>query len=317
LNNLMAYAAFARAFELGAFTAAGRELGLSQSTISKQIAALESGLRVQLFVRTTRKLHPTPEAVRLYAEVRQLLDAADAIQTDVRGAQSQPSGLLRVALPDSYGRAIVLPVVARFMARYPKLRLDVRMTDQAIDLVQEGVDVGVRIGELASSTLIARLLGSAEHCIVATPQYLAQRGEPRHPADLLQHDCIVYTGFPKGNRWVFDSEQGRQAIDVPVTLGVDSADAMYGAVLHHIGIARVPHWVARDDIASGRVRLLLPDDYAGALPIHIVYPHTRVLPWRARCFIDFLVEQLGRGSTPDVDAATAQAEGGASAPGGG
>ena len=167
-----------------------------------------------------------------------------------------------------------------------------RLTDQAVSLIEEGVELAVRIGDLASSTLVARSIGIVEHLVVATPTYLAVHGEPRHPTDLLQHNCVVYTGFAKGNRWVFDSEQGRQVIEVPSTLGVNSADAMYGAVLHHVGIARVPAWVVGDDIARGSVRRLLPDDYPTPLPISVVYPQTRVLSSRARCFIEFLLDAL-------------------------
>lgn len=292
MPSLVAYTAFARAYELGSFSAVGRELGLTQSTVSKHIASLETELKVQLFARTTRKLNPTHEATRLYEGVQQLLDAAEAIHSSVGASRAEPSGLLRIALPDSYGRAIVMPKVAQFLARYPRMRMDVRLTDQALSLIEEGVELGVRIGDLASSSLIARSIGIVDHLIVATPKYLAAHGEPRHPTDLLQHNCIVYTGFAKGNRWIFDSEQGRQTIDVPSTLGVNSADAMYGAVLNHVGIARVPAWVVGDHIARGRVRQLLPDDYPTPLPINIVYPQTRVLSLRARCFIEFLLAEL-------------------------
>jgi DNA-binding transcriptional LysR family regulator len=292
MPSLSAYRAFARAVELGSFSAVGRELGLTQSTVSKQVAALEAELKVQLFARTTRKLNPTPEALRLYDAVQHLLDAADAVQASLGSARAGASGLLRVALPDSYGRAVVMPRLAAFLAAHPRVRLDVRLTDLPLNLVEEGVELAVRIGDLASSTLIARSIGIVEHLIVATPAYLAAHGEPRHATDLLQHNCIVYTGFAHGHRWVFDSEQGRQTIEVPSTLGVNSADAMYGAVLGHIGIARVPHWVVGDDIESGRVRRLLPDDYPTPLPIHIVYPQTRLLSARARCFIEFLLDAL-------------------------
>lgn len=294
MSSLLAYTAFARAYELGSFSAVGRELGLTQSTVSKHIAKLEAQLKVQLFARTTRKLNPTPEALRLYEGVQHLLDAADAIHSSVGATRTEPSGLLRVALPDSYGRAILMPLVARFLAAHPRVRLDVRLTDQAVNLVEEGVELGVRIGELASSTLVARSIGIVEHLIVATPAYLAAHGEPRHPTDLLQHNCIVYTGFAKGDRWVFDSEQGRQTIEVPSTLGVNSADAMYLAVRHDVGIARVPLWVVGDGIERGEVRRLLPDDYPTPLPVNIVYPQTRLLSSRARCFIEFLHGALGK-----------------------
>jgi DNA-binding transcriptional LysR family regulator len=292
MTSLTAYTAFARAYELGSFSAVGRELGLTQSTVSKHIAGLEAELGVQLFARTTRKLNPTLEAERLYEGVQHLLDAADAIHSSVGSARAEPTGLLRITLPDSYGRAVVMPRVARFLSRYPRVRLDVRLTDQSVNLIEEGLELGVRIGDLSSSTLVARSIGIAEHLVVATPQYLAAHGEPRHPSDLAQHNCVVYTGFARANRWVFDSEQGRQVVEVPSTLGVNSADAMYDAVLNHVGIARVPAWVIGTDIQRSKVRALLPDDYPTPLPINIVYPQTRVLSLRARHFIDFLLAEL-------------------------
>lgn len=292
MTSLTAYTAFARAYELGSFSAVGRELGLTQSTVSKHIAGLEAELGVQLFARTTRKLNPTLEAERLYEGVQHLLDAADAIHSSVGSARAEPTGLLRITLPDSYGRAVVMPRVARFLSRYPRVRLDVRLTDQSVNLIEEGLELGVRIGDLSSSTLVARSIGIAEHLVVATPQYLAAHGAPRHPSDLAQHNCVVYTGFARANRWVFDSEQGRQVVEVPSTLGVNSADAMYDAVLNHVGIARVPAWVIGTDIQRSKVRALLPDDYPTPLPINIVYPQTRVLSLRARHFIDFLLAEL-------------------------
>jgi DNA-binding transcriptional LysR family regulator len=290
--SLIAYTAFARAYELGSFSAVGRELGLTQSTISKHIAALEAEHGVQLFARTTRKLNPTDDAARLYLGVQDLLDAADAIHSSLGGARGEPTGLLRVTVPDSYGRALVMPLVPRFLSRYPRVRLDIRLTDQTTNLVEDGVELGIRIGDLASSTLVARSIGIAEHLIVATPRYLADHGEPRSPSDLAQHNCVVYTGFARANRWVFNSEQGRQVVEVPSTLGVNSADAMYGAVLGHVGIARVPAWVLGKDLERGKVRSLLPDDYPAPLPVNIIYPHTRVLSLRARHFIDFLLSEL-------------------------
>ena len=277
MDELTAYTAFARAYELGSFSAVARELGLTQSTVSKHIAALEAGLGVQLFARTTRKLNPTHEAALLYEGVQHLLDAADAIQSSLRGPRTEPTGLLRITLPDSYGRSEVMPKVAKFLARYPKVRIDVCLTDQPINLIEEGMELGIRIGDLNSSTQVARPLGTVEHLIVATPRYLEKRSEPHVPGDLSQHNCIVYTGTIKGHRWVFESESGRQVVEVPSSLGVNSADAMYDAVMHDVGIAKIPSWIVGDDVAQKRVRVLLPDYYPMSMPINIVYPQTRAL----------------------------------------
>lgn len=288
MTSLVAYTAFARAYELGSFSAVARELGITQSTVSKHISALEAALGVQLFARTTRQLSPTHEAARLYESVLALLDAADAIPGSLGSARAEPAGLLRLSMPDSFGRARLMPHVIAFLAAYPKVRLDIRLSDQTVGLVEEGVELAVRIGELGSSTLVARSLGIVEHFVVATPAYLARHGEPRDPSELVRHDCIVYTGTPRGQRWVFESEQGRQVVDVSSSLGMDSADAIYAAVLGHVGIAKLPGWIVEPGIASGAVKALLPEHYPLPVPVNFVYPHTRVLSARARAFIDFV-----------------------------
>lgn len=289
MTSLVAYTAFARAYELGSFSAVARELGITQSTVSKHISALEAALGVQLFARTTRQLSPTHEAARLYESVLALLDAADAIPGSLGGARAEPAGLLRLSMPDSFGRARLMPHVIAFRAAYPKVRLDIRLTDQSVGLVEEGLELGVRIGELGSSTLVARSLGIVEHVVVATPAYLARYGEPRDPSDLAQHECIVCTGAAKGQRWVFESEQGRQVVDVNSSLGLDSADAIHVAVQGHAGIAKLPSWMVEAGIAAGTVKALLPDYYPLPLPVNFVYPQTRVLSARARAFIDFVL----------------------------
>jgi DNA-binding transcriptional LysR family regulator len=292
MSSLIAYTAFARAYELGSFSAVARELGITQSTVSKHIALLETSLGVQLFARTTRQLSPTREAARLYDSVLVLLDAADAIPGSLASARAEPAGLLRVSLPDSFGRARLMPHVIAFLAAYPKVRLDVRLSDQTLGLVEEGVEVAVRIGELGASTLVARSLGIVEHFVVATPAYLAQHGEPRDPTELAGHHCIVYTGTPKGQRWVFESEQGRQVAEVNSNLGLDSADAIHTAVRGGVGIAKLPGWIVEQDLADGTLRALLPDHYPLPMPVNFVYPQTRVLSARARAFIDFVVARM-------------------------
>lgn len=291
MTSLAAYTAFARAYELGSFSAVARELGITQSTVSKHIATLEAGLGVQLFARTTRQLSPTHEAARLYESVLVLLDAADAIPGSLGSARTEPAGLLRLSMPDSFGRARLMPHVIAFRAAYPRVRLDIRLTDQTIGLVEEGIELAVRIGELGSSTLVARSLGIVEHFVVATPAYLSRHGEPRDPSELARHDCLVYTGAARGQRWVFESEQGRQVVDVSSSLGLDSADALYAAVLGHAGIAKLPGWIVENGLASGAVKALLPEHYPLPMPVNFVYPHTRVLSARARAFIDFVVER--------------------------
>jgi DNA-binding transcriptional LysR family regulator len=306
MDRIAAFAAFARACETGNFSAVARELGVSQPTISKHIAAAEAHLGVQLFSRTTRRLQPTADARRLYPAVRQLLDALEVVEAGSRKSVDAPSGVLRVAVPESFGRAEIVPRLGRYLGRHPAVRLELRMTDATVDLVEKGAELGVRIGVLAPSSLIARRIGTVRHRVVAGRGYLAERRAPLAPDELAGHDCIVYTGFARPTQWAFDSEFGRHVIEVAPRLALDSADAMAEAVRADLGIALVPTWLLDDEIGDGRVVVLLEDFYPPTLPIQIVYPETRWLSLRARSFIDFLIDEFsGRPAEPAQAAAAA------------
>lgn len=293
MDRLAAFAAFARACETGNFSAVARELGVSQPTISKHIAAAEAHLGVQLFSRTTRRLQPTADAVRLYPAVRQLLDALELVEAGSRKPVDTPSGILRVAVPESFGRAEIVPRLGHYLARYPEVRIELRMTDATVDLVEKGAELGVRIGVLAPSSLIARRIGTVRHRVVAGRGYLANRRAPLVPDELAGHDCIVYTGFARPTEWAFDSEFGRHVVDIAPRLALDSADAMAEAVRADLGIGMVPSWLLEKEISDGRVTVLLDEFYPPTLPIQIVYPETRWLSLRARSFIDFLIGEFG------------------------
>lgn len=293
MDRISAFRAFARACETGNFSAVARELGVSQPTISKHIAAAEALLGVQLFSRTTRRLQPTADGVRLYPAVRQLLDAFELVEAGGRKQADSPSGLLRVAVPESFGRAEIVPRLGRYLSRHPKVRIELRMTDATVDLVEKGAELGIRIGALLQNTLVARRVGTVRHRVLAGRGYLAGRRAPLVPQELADHDCIVYTGFARPGQWAFDSEFGRHVVDVVPRLSLDSADALAEAVRADLGIALVPAWLLGAEIESGAVSPLLGDYYPPSLPIHIVYPETRWLSLRARSFIDFLIEEFG------------------------
>lgn len=293
MDNVAAYTAFARACESGSFSAVARELGTSQSAISKQIASLESDLGVQLFARTTRRITPTDEALQLYEHVRQLLDAIDALRIST-DRKASATGNLRMTIPTSYGRKRICPLLPRFLELHSQVRVDITLTDQMVDLVEEGMELGIRVGALASSTLMARPIGIAEQLLVATPQYLDQFGRPESPIDLAAFSCILYGRGERWSRWEFESENGRQAVEVIGPVRANDPDAMYDMVLAGMGIALIPDWVVDGDIDSGRVEWLLQDYYPRPLPINIVYPQTRFLSQRARSFIDFATAELRR-----------------------
>jgi len=287
-----AYSTFVRAFEAGSFSAVARETGMTQSAVSKVIAALEASLGVQLFTRTTRKLHPTSEATQLYEAARQMLDTLDSLSSVARKTPvTEPSGVLRLTIPSSFGRRRVLPVLTRFIERYPKIKLDVVMTDNVLDLIEEGLELGIRIGTLPSNTLIARSLGIVEHTLLASPEYLARHGRPDSPLELGEHKCIVYGNT---SRWDFESEHGRQSVEISGPLRINDADSICDAVRANLGIAQVPDWIIKDDFAAQGLVPLLDDYYPIPKPVSIIYPQTRFLSPRARCFIDLVVAELRR-----------------------
>ena len=294
MDAIQAYTAFVRSFEAGSFSAVAREMGISQSAVSKQIASLEATFGAQLFARTTRKLTPTTEALQLYEHVRQLLDAVESLRS-AAGKRAIASGTLRITLPAAYGRLQICPRLPGFLEQFPLVKVEMLLTDQIVDLVEEGLELGVRIGTLPPSTLMARPIGIVDQVLVATPEYLSRSRAPESPSDLAGHACVLYSKTARWSRWEFESDSGRHAVEVDGPIRCNDHQVMLELVCAHQGVALVPDWVAADALKSGRVVSLLPDFYPIPLPVHVVYPQTRFLSHRARSFIDYLVaEQRAR-----------------------
>ncbi|OZI74619.1 LysR family transcriptional regulator [Bordetella genomosp. 12] len=293
MDNLLLLQTFLRTLERGSFSAVGRAQGISQSAVSKQIASLEETLGMQLFRRTTRKLSPTAEALQLYPHVRQLIDAVDVVRSETRGVPATGvAGTLRVTMPGAFGRRLIMPLLPQLLARHPRLILDLVFTDSTLDLVEEGMELGIRVGQLPSSTLVTRTLGMEQQMVVASPEYLKRHGRPESPQDLADHSCIAYAYAQRWSRWEFDSENGRQAVEISGAIRVNDLDAICEATLSHLGVSLVPAWRVNADIQSGKLEALLTDYYATPQPINIVYPQTRFLSQRARVFIDFVLEHV-------------------------
>jgi len=271
--------------ETGSFSAVGRELAMGQPNVSRHIASLENHLGTRLLHRSTRKLTLTPEGERYYAEVRRVLDAIAEAESNVSG-EEKPQGLLRVACPVALARLKLLPLVKMFLRQYPDIELDLQIADRKIDLIEEGVDVAVRVGELRDSSLKARRLGTARRICVASPRYLAERGVPRQPEDLRQHNCIRYSLLATGSLWPFKG----QPVEVRGNFKVNSPEGVRSAVLDGLGIALMPYWLFDDALASGELVVLLADWPVPALPINALYPAKRLLPRRASAFMAFLAE---------------------------
>jgi DNA-binding transcriptional LysR family regulator len=279
---------FVRAAETGSFTAVAEEQGQSQPTVSRQIAALEDHLGVRLMQRTTRALTLTDEGRSYLAHARGLLDAVEEAALAVR-PDATVRGVLRIAAPLAFARLHLMPRMAAFLAAHPDLRTDWVLGDRPVDLVEEGVDLAIRIGRVTDQGLIARRIGLMRRVTVARPDYFARAGRPAHPRDLVEHDCIVYTGLATVDEWQFVDPSGSPlAVRVSGRVRVSASEGMRSALLEGLGIAVCPTWLFTDEIETGVVERVLHDYEPAALPIQAVYPSRRLVPPRVRAFVDFL-----------------------------
>lgn len=280
---------FAKVVELGSFSAAAERLGTSSGQASKLVARLEADLGVKLLNRTTRALALT-EAGEAYADrLRALIEAFDDLDTEVRNASVAPRGRLRLTAPLSFGTIRLAPVLAAFAATYPDISLDVQFADRIVNLVDEGFDAAIRVGNPSDLTLKGRRLCSAQVMTVAAPTYLAVRGEPMLPADLARHDCIIDTNFRDPHVWPF---RGGLRVQIQGRLSLSNATACLAAAQAGLGVACLPDFVAAQSVAAGRVkRLLIPYEDA-PLGVHLLYPGSRHLPAKLRVLIDFMAKSL-------------------------
>lgn len=279
---------FARVVECGSFSAVARETGLSQPTISKQVSALEKHLGAKMIRRSTRQIMLTETGSEFYERCTRILSEMEEAEASVGRRKSVPSGTLRVNIPITYGRMYILPTLWKFLADYPDIKIDLRMDDHFADLIREGIDVAIRIGALADSSMIAKKIGNSQRLIVASPRYLEKHGEPKSIEDLRSHSCIVYSLLTTRNEWHFDGPGGREIVRVSGRFTANSPDAIREAALSDIGIAVVPTWLIGDCVKAGSLRAILPKYAPTPLEVHAIYPEGRYVPAKVRCFIDHL-----------------------------
>lgn len=293
MSDLIAlFRTFVRVVEAGSFTAVAAEFNTSQPTVSRQIAALEDQLGALLFQRTTRALTLTDDGRVLYEQARQALDSVQQALGSVGRLRGAPSGTLRLACPVVFGRLHIVPRLPAFLERYGDVAIDLIMNDGFTDLVEEGIDLAIRIGEITDPALIARRIGTTRRVTVAAPSYLAARGAPSHPNDLAGHDCIVYSRLATGARWEFSGAAGPVSVQVSGRFRVNNSEGVREGVLRGLGIGVVPVWHFTDEIASGRLVVILSEFEPSPLPTHVVYPSRRFLAPKVRAMIDFLAQEF-------------------------
>lgn len=280
--------------ETGSFRGAAEQLGLSPSTVSKAIAELEARLGTRLIARTTRHLALTEAGLAYQASVATALDALGEGAEMVHAVTASPRGLVRVAMPVSFGHMFVSPMLPRFVARYPEVRVDAVLSDNYSDPVGDGFDIVIRAAaSLPDSSLVARKIMETPHVVCASPDYIERRGTPAHPKQLVDHACLPLTAAIMATDWVFDIDGIDQTVRVDGPISSSNLSVAREAALAGAGIARVPYHVVAADIAAGRLIRLLPDFERVEGAVFVLYPAQRTLALKTRAFIDFLVEEIG------------------------
>lgn len=275
----------------GSFARTAEELGMSRAMVSKHVQALETTLGVRLFNRSTRAIHLTEAGAAYRREVSPLLDALDEAASQVGELTTTPAGRLAVAAPTSFGLFHLSARIADYMNRFPDVDVHLMLTDRSVHLIDEGFDVAIHIGELDDSSLVARRLGEAPMITCAAPAYLAAHGAPESPAALADRDCLVFAENVQRNHgdWRFGGGSARESVRVSGPMVSNQGDALRIAAVAGRGIAHLPEYVVREDLAAGRLVAVLGDFAVPSRPIHAVYPHREFLATKVRSFVDYLV----------------------------
>ncbi|GHD79785.1 LysR family transcriptional regulator [Vogesella fluminis] len=294
MDTLKALMVFMTTAENGSFSDAARKLGVSPAAVSQSIARLEQELEVRLFNRTTRQLTLTEDGRRFYAQCRGPVNNLDSAINQLKASRDEPAGHLRISLPNAFGRRFILPLMEEFCSRYPKIRVFFGMDDHFSDLIEDGYDVGVRVGMMPDSRMVARHLAHIPQYVVATPAYWEAHGKPHIPEDLSSHDCINFQ-FPTSGRlykWEFERDGERIPLEVSGTYTANDVDGVRELARLGLGVAQLPGHEILCDVRSGKLQVVLTNFVSMERSIYICFPHRDHIAPRTRVFVDFVVEKL-------------------------
>jgi len=292
MDKLMCMNAFINVVETGGFSSAGRKLGISKTLISKYVAQLEDVLGVLLLQRTTRRVTTTEIGYAYYQRCIPLLEEVDELESMVRLTHMKPAGNLVLGAPTSFSELHLMPVLSEFTQRYPDVKIDLHLTDRFVDIVEEGIDIAIRIGNLEDSSLIARKIAPIRLITCASPQYLEQAAPLTHPQDLKLHRCIIDSNYSIGGHWSFQKKEQKILVDVNASIKVNSVRAVRELLLSGSGLAICPLFAVSDDIRHNRLIHVLNSYETVQLGLYAVYSHRRHLSAKVRVFVDYLIEHF-------------------------
>lgn len=292
LNEIVVFMAVADA---GSFVGGGKALALTRSAAGKAVSRLEDRLGARLLNRTTRTLSLTDEGRIFYERGRQILVAVDEAEASVAGGVGTPRGLLRLTLPDAFGRLVVLPLLNKYLVAWPEIQVEVSFTDRLVDLVEEGFDLAIRIGMTnADTSLVSCVIARYKALLCAAPSYIAARGEPLEVDDLAKHDCLIFSSRTQRQSWRLRDAEGNW-VKAPgrSRLRLDSGEALRDAAVAGLGIALLPEFLVAEDLTAGRLQQVLANSETDEVKIVTLYPSRRLLEPRVRRFIDLMIDELG------------------------
>lgn len=285
---------FVRVVETASFSKAAKIEGVVQPTVSKHIAALEARLGAQLLRRTSRGLSMTEAGEAFYEATVRLLDEFEEIEARVGRGQLAPSGRIRVAMSAGFGRMYVLPKLPRFFEEYPDITVETDISDHYINLIENRIDVAIRIGSLSDSSLVARKIGSGETALMATPGYLERKGTPATPADLAGHECVTFVSGGAARPWQFREADRTVTVDPVGPIRTSDAEHVRVGVLSGLGLAQGPAWLFSEELESGAVVRVLPEYAPERHPIYAISPSGRLQSSKVRVFVDFLARAFAQ-----------------------
>ena len=293
-KNMQGLVLFSHIEKLGSLSAAAQLLGMSRSSVSKQLAELERKIGSRLFNRTTRKIVLTEVGRQVLKEAHKVELALQAIEHISEDSQSVIAGDLNVSCASAQGRVHLVPLLTRFLERYPKVNVNLQLEDRFVDMVAANMDVSIRIGSLPDSTLIARKLGDLTGILCASPEYLSHAPPLKKPSDLLRHRCLFYRNSTlQMNTWSFSSDQGEESVTVSGPLAINDPGVLISAALAHAGVLLTDKGLLGDTIHEGKLIPVLTEHRPiGSLPIYVVYPEREFIPAKTRALVDFLLEKM-------------------------
>jgi len=292
MDRLDAMHLFVRVAELGSFAAAAQQSGLARSAVTRQIAALETHLGVKLMARSTRRLTLTSGGMAYLEKCRVILNLVEAAETDVAAERLTPRGNIHISLPLSFGLKRLAPLLLDFSGRYPEVGLDMDYSDRRVKLIEEGIDLSIRITRRLDPGDVARKIGTSRMLVIASPDYLARHGRPQHPAELAHHECLGYTAGGAALSWTFTVDDVLESYPVHSRVHANNGEVLSEAAAQGLGITCQPDFIVDDFLAEGRVEAILTDFPIPELGIYAMLPSNRHIPHRVRVLMDFLADGL-------------------------